>query len=140
MLVGYGRYSLLQTQPGQLAPGAETVYRAADAAVEVKEQVQQWSKDAGKAVADATGAVQALTTSGAESAGRWVAETGATVAEAAGSVQAAATRGTQRVGEMSTAEQEHDKLLLGAAAAALTAAIGLAWLWRGERAGEISFC
>src|ERR1700724_1845624 len=42
MLVGYGVYSLFRTQPGQLAPGAETVYQAIDAAVTAKEQGQQW--------------------------------------------------------------------------------------------------
>jgi hypothetical protein len=41
MLVGYGLISLWRTKPGQPAPGAETVYRAADMAIEAKEQVEQ---------------------------------------------------------------------------------------------------
>jgi hypothetical protein len=41
MVVGYGLISLWRTKPGQPAPGAETVYRAADMAIEAKEQVEQ---------------------------------------------------------------------------------------------------
>lgn len=130
MLVGYGLYSLLQTQPGQLAPGAETVYRAADAAVAAKEQVEQWGTEAGETVAHATGSVQALATSGSESARRWAADVGATVAEATGSVQAMATSGSRSVHRMAMDQQERDKVLLGAAAVALTTAVGFAWLRR----------
>jgi hypothetical protein len=36
MLVGYGLISLWRMKPGQLAPGAETVYRAAEMAMEGK--------------------------------------------------------------------------------------------------------
>ena len=89
MLVGYGLYSLYRTKPGELAPGAETVLSSgATSRVVAKEQVQQWSKEAGEAagqvrealaptvrqvsadasevVAKATGSVQELTTTGAE--------------------------------------------------------------------------
>jgi hypothetical protein len=156
MLVGYGLYSLFQTRPGQLAPGAETVYQAADAAVAAKEQVQQWSKEAGEAVAqardvvvpaaagtvqrwtggasetvaEATGSVQALAASGSEIARSWSADVGATVAEATGSLQTAAIRGSQSVRHMAMDQQERDNVLLGAAAVALTTALGLAWLRR----------
>jgi len=123
MLVGYGLYSLFQTQPGRLAPGAETVYHAADAAVAAKEQVQQWSREA-------TGSVQALAASGSESARHWGADVGATVAEATGSLQAVAMRGSQSVHNMAMDQQVRDKVLLGAAAVSLTTALGLAWLRR----------
>jgi hypothetical protein len=123
MLVGYGLYSLYQTRPGQLAPGAETVYHAADAAVAAKEQVQQWSREA-------TGSVQALAASGSESARHWGADVGATVAEATGSLQAVAMRGSQSVHNMAMDQQVRDKVLLGAAAVSLTTALGLAWLRR----------
>ena len=130
MLVGYGLYSLYQTRPGQLAPGAETVYQAADAVVAAKEQVQQWSREAGETVAEATGSMQALAASGSESARRWGADVGATAAEATGSLQAAAMRGSQSVHYMAMDQQVRDKVLLGAAAVALTTAVGLAWLRR----------
>ena len=186
MLVGYGLYSLFQTRPGHLAPGAETVYQAADAALAAKEQVEQWGKETGEIVAHAAGSVQALAASGAESVRRWgegvgttvaeasdsvqalaasgaesarrwgedagttVAEAsdsvqalaargaesarrwgedvGTTVAEASSSLQALATRESQRVHHMAMDRQERDKVLLGAAAVAITTALGLAWL------------
>jgi hypothetical protein len=160
MLVGYGVYSLFRTQPGQLAPGAETVYQAIDAAVTAKEQVQQWSKEAGEAVAhvrdvvvpavtdtvqrwtgeagegvaEATDSVQALASSTSERAGRWGADVGATVAEATGSLEAAALRGAQRIQHVAMDEQQREKVLLGAAAVALTTALWLAWLRRHEPA------
>jgi hypothetical protein len=123
MLVGYGLYSLFQTQPGRLAPGAETVYHAADAAVAAKEQVQQWSREA-------TGSVQALAASGSESARHWGADVGATVAEATSSLQAVAMGGSQSVHHMAMDQQVRDKVLLGAAAVSLATALGLAWLRR----------
>ena len=57
MLVGYGLISLWRTKPGQPAPGAETVYRAADIAIGAKEQVEQWGSEAGDAIARATDVV-----------------------------------------------------------------------------------
>jgi hypothetical protein len=156
MLVGYGLYSLFRTQPGQLAPGAETVYQAVDAAVAASEQVQQWSREAGEAVAHArdvvvpavtdtvqrwtgeagetvahaTGSVQALAASSSESARSWGADVGTAVAEATDSLQAAALRGSQSIRRMTMDQQERDKVLLGAAAVALTTALGFAWLRR----------
>jgi hypothetical protein len=156
MLVGYGLYSLWHTKPGQLAPGAETVYRAADAAVAATEQVREWGREAGEVVAqardvvvpavagtveswtaeageivaDATGAAQALVAQGSESARRWGEDAGGAVAETAGSLQAVAIRGSQRVHHMATDQQERDKVLIGAAAVALTTALGLICLRR----------
>jgi hypothetical protein len=163
MLVGYGLYSLFRTQPGQLAPGAETVYQAVDAAVAAGEQVQQWSREAGEAVAHArdvvvpavtdtvqrwageagetiahaSGSVDALAASGSESVRRWSADACATVAETTGSLQAVAMRGAQSIHRVAMDEQERDKLLFAAAAVALTTALGLAWLRRHESAGSV---
>lgn len=57
MLVGYGLISLWRTQPGQPAPGAEAVYRAADMAIEAKEQVGKWGSEAGDVIARAADVV-----------------------------------------------------------------------------------
>ena len=132
MLVGYGLYSLFRTQPGQLAPGAQAVYQAADAAVAAKEQVQQWSKEAGDAAAEATGSVQAVAANVSESALRLGAEAGERVTAAAASLQATATSGSQTVRRMAADRQQWDKVLLGAAAVSLTTAVGLVWLRRAE--------
>ena len=162
MLVGYGVYSLLQTQPGQLAPGAGTAYQAADAAVAAKEHVQQlsreageaiahardvvvpavaetvqrWTAQAGETVAHATGSVQALAAGGSESARRWGADVGATVAETSSFVQAAALRWSHSIRHMATDQQELDKALFGAAAIALVTALGLTWLRGHEPVGR----
>lgn len=130
ILVGYGLYSLLQTQPGRLAPGAEAVYHAADTAVAAKEQVQQWSREAGETVAEASGSVRALAASGSESARRWGADVGVRVTEAAGSLQAMATSGSQTIHRIAVNDQQRDKALLGVAAVALTTAVVFAWLRR----------
>jgi len=163
MLVGYGLYSLFRTQPGQLARGAETVYHAVDAAVAASDQVQQWSRDAGEAVAhardvvvpavtdtiqrwtgeagetiaQASGSVEDMAASGSESVRHWASDVGTTVAEAAGSLQAGAMRGAQSIHHVAMDEQERDKVLLGVAAVALTTALGLAWLRRQESAGSV---
>lgn len=130
MLVGYGVYSLFQTQPGRLAPGAETVYHAADAAVAAKEQIQEWGKEAAETVAHATSSLQALAASGSESARRLGVDVSDAAAEATGSLQAVAMRGSQSIHHTVMDQQERDKVLLGAAALALTTAVGLAWMRR----------
>jgi hypothetical protein len=135
MLVGYGLYSLFRTQPGQLAPGAETVYQAADAAVAAKEQVQQWSREAGETVAEATGSVQAVAANVSESTRRFGADVSSRIAGATGSLQAITTSGSQNVQRMAVDRQQRDKVLLGAAAVALTTAIGLVWLRRSKALG-----
>ena len=75
MLVGYGLISLWRTKPGQPAPGAETVYRAADMAIEAKEQVEQWGSEAGDVIARATDVVVPAVT---ETVQRWSADVGET--------------------------------------------------------------
>jgi hypothetical protein len=130
MLVGYGLYSLWQTQPGQLASGAVAVYQAADTAVAAKDKIQQWGKEAGEAVAQATGSMEALATSVSDNAQRLGAEVGSRVAEATGRLQEMATSGSQGVRRIAVDQQQRDKVLLGAAAGAITTAVGLAWLRR----------
>jgi len=152
MLVGFGLYSLYRTKPGELAPGAETVYHAADLAVAAKEQVQEWgnqaseaagqvreaiaptvrqlSADAGEVVAKATGSVQELATTGSEQVRGWRADAGTAVAQIADAAQTTGARGSQSLQHLATDQQERDKLLLGIASLALATALGLRWLRR----------
>jgi hypothetical protein len=132
MLVGYGLYSLWQTQPGTLAPGAEAVYRAADAAVAAKEQVQQWGKEAGETLSQASGSVETLATSVSDRARRLGADVGTRVGEATSSVQAMATSGSRSVHGIAVDQQQRDKMLLSAAAIAITTALGLTLLRRAQ--------
>src|SRR3984893_4270759 len=129
MLVGYGLISLWRTKPGQPAPGAETVYRAADMAIEAKEQVEQWGSEAADAIARATDVVVPAATATVQ---RWSADAGDAVSQATTSVQSLVASGSQSLEHIVTDKQERDKVLLGAAAVALTAALGPTCLRRAQ--------
>ena len=131
MLVGYGLISLWRTEPGQPSPGAETVYRAADMAVEAKEQVEQWGSEAGDAIARATDVVIPAVT---ETVQRWSADVGEAASQASSSARSLVASGSQSLQHIVMDKQERDKVLLGAAAVALTAALGLVCLRRGDPA------
>jgi hypothetical protein len=128
MLVGYGLISLWRTKPGEAAPGAETVYRAADIAIEVKQHVEQWGADAGDVIARATDVVVPAVT---ETVQRWSTDMGAAALHATTSAQSLTANGSQSLQHIMMDKQERDKVLLGAAAVALTAALGLTCLRRG---------
>jgi hypothetical protein len=156
MLVGYGIYSLFRTKPGELAPGAETVYQAADTAVAAKEQVQRWGKeaaealgearavvvpaitdtahrwraDAGEAITEAAASVEALVARGSESIGHLSEDVRPALTRAAGAARSFATNGAEQIHDVAFDKQERDKVLLGAAAATLAIAVGLAWFRR----------
>jgi hypothetical protein len=125
MLVGYGLISLWRTKPGQPAPGAETVYRATDMAIEAKEQVEQWGSEAGDFIARATDVVVPAVT---ETVQRWSADVGETVSQATTSAQSLVASGSQSLQNIAMDKQERDKVLLVTAAVALTAALGLTCL------------
>ena len=127
MLVGYGLISLWRTKPGQPAPGAETVYRAADMAIEAKEQVEQWGSEAGDAIARATDVVVPAVTATVQ---RWSADARDAVSQATTSVQSLVASGSKSLEHIVTDKQERDKVLLTAAAVALSAALGLTCLRR----------
>jgi hypothetical protein len=127
MLVGYGLISLWRTNPGEPASGAETVYRAADMAIEAKAQVEQWGSEAGDAIARATNVVVPAVT---ETVQRWSADGSEAVSQATSSVQSLVASGSQSLHHIVMDRQERDKALLGLAAVALTAAIGFACLKR----------
>ena len=91
MLVGYGLISLWRTKLGQPAPGAEKVYRAADMAIEAKEQVEQWGSEAGDAIARAADVVVPVVT---ETVQRWSADVGEAVSQATTSAQSLAASGS----------------------------------------------
>jgi hypothetical protein len=131
MLVGYGLISLWRTKPGQPGPGAETVYRAADMAIEAKEQVEHWGFKAGNAIARATDVVVPAVT---ETVQRWSTDAGEAALQAATSAQSLVASGSQSLQDIVTDKQERDKVLLGAAAVALTAALGLVCLRRADPA------
>jgi hypothetical protein len=127
MLVGYGLISLWRTKPGEPAPGAGTVYQAVDRATEAKEQVEQWGSKASDAIARATDVVVPAVT---ETVHRWGTDVGEAVSQATTSARSLVASSSQSLQQIVTDQQERDRVLLGAAAAALTAALGLACLRR----------
>jgi hypothetical protein len=129
MLVGYGLISLWRIKPGQPAPGAETVYRAADMAIEAKGQVEHWGSKAGNAIARATDVVVPAVT---ETVQRWSTDVGEAASQATTSAKSLVASGSQSLQDIVTDKQERDKILLGAAAVALTAALGLVCLRRAD--------
>ena len=135
LLIGYGLFSLWRTKPGQPAPGAETVYRAADMAIETvyraadmaieaKEQIEQWGSEAGDAMARGADVVVPTVTKAVE---RWSKDLGETVSQATTSARAIVARGSDVMDE-----HARDNILLGVAVFALTAAVGLACLRRAQ--------
>jgi hypothetical protein len=127
MLVGYGLISLWRTKPGHPSPGAETVYRAADMAVEAKEQVEQWGSEAGDAIARITDVVVPAVT---ETVQRWSADASEAASQVTSSARSLVASGSQSLQHIVLDETKRDKALLGAAAVALMAALGLACLKR----------
>src|SRR5258708_29859879 len=127
MLVSYGLISLLRTKPGQPAPGAETVYRAADMAIEAKEQVEQWGSEAGDVIARATDVVVPAVT---ETVQRWSADVGDTFSQATTSAQSLMASGSQSLQDIAMDKRERNKVLLGTAPFTLTSALGLTCLRR----------
>ena len=114
-------------EAGQAAPGAENVYRAADMAIEAKEQVEQWGSEAGDVIACATDVVVPAVT---ETVQRWSAGGGKAVSHATTSAESLMASGSQSLQHIVMDKQERDKVLLGAAVVALTAALGLTCLRR----------
>jgi hypothetical protein len=96
-------------------------------AIEAKEQVEQWSSDAGDAIARATDVVVPAVT---ETVQRWSADMGEAISTATTSAQSLVASGSQSLQHIVMDKQERDKVLLGAAAVAITAALGLACLRR----------
>ena len=83
--------------------------------------------EAGDAIARATDVVVPAVT---ETVQRWSADAGEAFSQASTSAQSLVASGSQSLQHIVMDKQERDKVLLGAAAVALTAALGLACLRR----------
>lgn len=118
-LLGYGLYSLFRTDPD--APTAASTYldRAAGAAVAARRR----AGDAVQVAVETGAAARAA-------AGEFAAETGAVAKDATEKTVATAEEWTESGREMldrAIHHEDRDKVLLGAAALALAAAVGIAW-------------
>jgi hypothetical protein len=139
MLVGAGLIGLMRTNPRQPSAGAELVSQAGELAVAAKEKVEEWStgelalsarekveqwgSDTGEVIARAgelAGSVKGTVE-------HWSSDVGQTVWQVAGATRSLAELGSQTIYDIVQDAEERDKYLLGAAALALVAAVGIAY-------------
>jgi vacuolar-type H+-ATPase subunit H len=138
MLVGAGLIGLMRANPKQPSAGAELVYQMGDLAIAAKEKVEQWgsgeravaAKQTVEQLGSDTGDVVArageLAGSAKETVEQWSSDFGETVWQVAGTTRSLAERGSQTISDIVQDPEERDKYLLGAAAVALVAAVGIA--------------
>ena len=135
LLVGYGLYSLMRTDPRHPSAMSPYATQAVEAGAAIADRVTRFAGDAQSAAADTLGAVREATAQTAETlksnASQWVdraTQTASAASDAltqgAASARDNASRGAQVVQD--AAQRDKDTYLLGFAAAALTAAIGIA--------------
>jgi hypothetical protein len=121
-LIGVGLVSLLRTDARRPAIGAELVSRSMDELVTAKRKVADWAAQEG-GLNDATAAVSAV----AQDVVQSTVEAAQGIAQKSASVVRDGTRSVvDQVATLPTPSEERDKYLLGAAALALAAAIGIA--------------
>ncbi len=123
MLVGAGVIGLMRANARESYPGAEMASQVGDLAVAAKEKVEQWGSDARNAVAQAgelAGSVKGTVE-------QWSSDAGEAIWQVAGVTKSATNRGSQAVHGIVRDAKERDKYLLGAAAVALVAAVGMAY-------------
>lgn len=127
VLVGWGLVSLMRTDPRQPGIGANFVGRAAELAESSQRTIEDWRAGNGEDGGDAGARLSDL----AETARTHVAEAGATAKATASRTLAAAEHATRRGAEairgMVDTEEERDRYLMGAAALAVAAAVGIAY-------------
>ena len=137
MLVGGGLIALMRTNPKQPAAGAELVYQVGDLAIAAKEKVEEWSAGGAVAAKETVGQLSSDTGEVVARAGelagsvkgtveQWSSDVGETVWQVAGATRSLAERGSQTISHIVQDPEERDKYLLGAAAVALVAAVGIA--------------
>jgi hypothetical protein len=146
LLVGGGLFGLLKTDPRHPAMGAEFVPQARDLAIaagdkaeeltsETREMIEaaktkvgEWVDDVGGAMARAVVAAEPVK----ETLEEWGIDAGEAVSEFTTMAKSLAEQGSETIQRIAQDPQERDKYLLGAAAVALIAAVGIA----SQRSGD----
>jgi hypothetical protein len=140
LLVGGGLIGLLKTDPQHPALGADLVPQAADWAVAAKDQAEQLTSDASEMVAVAQTKVAEWVDNAGDALARaavasepvkealqtWGIDAGDAVSEFTTMAKSLVEQGSQTLKRIAQAPEERDKYLLGAAAVALIAAVGIA--------------
>jgi hypothetical protein len=136
VLVGIGLISLLRTDPRKPVLGADLVERSMDQLVAVKQKTTEWATQEGglRDTADTAGAMAHHVIQSTVEAAKHVAGKSASTVEDLGEqaqqalplVREGARTVVDHVSTLSTPSEERDRYLLGAAALALAAAVGIA--------------
>ena len=131
LLVGAGVYGLMKTQPAQdFDFSAGISAQASDVAASLKEHVQEWSAQAGEAVRETAGQVADSAASFADRATAAIGTAGAATQDSVGQIvdnaAAAGRRASVAISEAMPDPNGRDQVLLGAAALAIAAAVGIA--------------
>jgi hypothetical protein len=140
LLVGAGVFGLMKTQPARdldFAAGLAT--QAHNVANTVTEQVQEWGSQAGEAVRERASQVSGNVVLLAERASAAMGDAGAaalhTGAELANNAAFTGSRASAVISDAMPEPHERDQLLLGAAALAIAAAVGIASQRRAGQGG-----
>jgi hypothetical protein len=131
LLVGAGVFGLLKTRPARdLDFASGLAAQANDVATTVKEQVQEWGGQAGEAVRETASQVSSNVVALAERAAAAMGDAGAAARDSgtqiANKVASAERRASAVISNEMPEPHERDQLLLGAAALAIAAAVGIA--------------
>lgn len=131
LLVGAGVYGLMKTQPArELDFSAGVAAQANDVAASVKEHVQEWSAQAGEAVRETAEKIADTASEFADRSSAAIGIAGAAAQDSMAQIASTATAAGRRVSVgLSEAMPEangRDQVLLGAAALAIAAAVGIA--------------
>lgn len=152
-LVGAGLFSLLRTTPAPSTPymglydedrdrvlsnsgQADLISQAVEMAGTVRDKVEQWGADASAAAQQTGETIKETTASVANAASRVLNETQQTASDVASKTAAMASRASSAVQETVQDEEVLDKFLLGAAALAVAAAVGISYGRRGDERGD----
>lgn len=158
LLIGAGVYGLWRTSAPQRSTepymglhdeerelrhrtgGGDLAQRAADMAGATKEKVQDWSASAGETSRAAATQIADNAAAAAEGAAQMLQEARTTaretVSQATENAAALAQRGSTRLQDAIPDREDRDKYLLGAAALAVAAAVGIAYQRRTHGAGS----
>jgi hypothetical protein len=148
-LVAAGLFSLLRTRPAPNTPymglydedrdrvltnsGQTDLFsQAAEMAATARDKVEQWSADASAAAQQTAETIKETTASVANAASRTLNEAQQTASNISSKTAAMAGRASSAVQETVQDEEVRDKFVLGAAALAVAAAVGISFGRRGQ--------
>jgi hypothetical protein len=122
ILVATGVASLLRTDVHHPSRGAKIVERAGELADAAKQRAEQWRSENQEMISRAG----ELASSAGETVQDWSTQAGESASRFADTAKSAVGHGSETVSYILQHEEERDKYLLGAAAVAMAAALGIA--------------